>query len=137
MPFLDFCCSSQKFVIYVTGSNENKEQFMEKVFAIKTKDLAFTEYSIHIEGALVFIQVLKNEEELESVHNMHMNMANGVIYLKDTDEKIKTNKKALFVLMTGKSKIESERNILVSSVVNGSYEECRSGVEELVKMIKQ
>lgn len=136
MSFFDFCCGNQKFVIYVTGTNESKELFMSQVFGIKLKDLSFCEYTTTIEGSIVFIQVLRNENELNSVHDMHMNMANGVIFLKEQDEKLKTTKKALFVLMSGKSRIESEANVLVSSVVDGNFDDCKKSVNGLVKMIK-
>ena len=137
MSIFDCCCNSQKFVIYVTGSNENKELFMSQVFGIKVKDLSFSEYCTAIEGSTVYIQLLKDENALDPVHDMHMNMANGVVFLREKDEKVKTNKKALFVLMNGKSRLESEGNILVSSVVNGSFNECKNGVNDLIRSIKK
>jgi hypothetical protein len=124
-------------VIYLTGSYKNKELFMFQVFGIKIKDSSFSEYKTTVEGSTVYVQLLKDENGLDSVHDMHMNMANGIIFLKENDQKIKTNKKVLFVLMNGKSEIESDENLLVSSIVDNSFEESRKGVDDLVKLIKK
>lgn len=137
MSIFNCCCQDQKFLIYINGADEDKELFLNEVFGIKLKDLSFSEYKVTIEGVIVYLQVLRNQKDMSSVHDMHLNMANGVIFLQSHDQKVNTNKKSLIVLMNGKSRMENEGNVIVSSVINGNFNESKQGVNELVKMIKQ
>lgn len=68
---------------------------------------------------------------------MHMKMANAIIALRDGDSVPDSDKKMLLVRMNGQSKMESENNVIVKSVVNDSFEEAKKGVKELTKIIKK
>lgn len=137
MSIFDCCCGGQKYIVFLTGSKEDKVVFCEKMFSIKLKDISFSEYEFRFGGTNIILQVLENDEELKEVHDMHIKMANGVIYLKRKDEPVRTGKNAFVVFLNGRSKQESEGNIIVSSVVDGSYDECRDGLKKFVKMIKR
>ncbi|ELA41727.1 uncharacterized protein VICG_01231 [Vittaforma corneae ATCC 50505] len=133
---LNCCCPNQKYTIYITGSMEDKRIFCEKVFNIKLRDISFSENLVHFNGTSLILLVIANEGDLRDVHQMHMKMANAVILLRDRDENVETDKKTLFVRMNGKSQLESENNLIVRSVIKGSYEDARDGVKELTKLIK-
>lgn len=115
---------------------EDKKIFCEKVFNIKLRDISFSENLVHFNGASLILLVIANEEDLKDVHQMHMKMANAVIMLRDRDENLESDKKVLFVRMNGKSQLESENNLIVRSVIKGSYEDVKEGVRELTKLIK-
>lgn len=137
MSVFDCCCGGQKYIVFLTGSKRDKAEFCEKMFGIELKDISFSEYELRFGGANLILQVLENDEELKEVHDMHMKMANGVIYLRRKDEPVHTNKNALVVYLDSASKQESEGNIVVSYVVNDSYADCKDGLKKLVKMIKK
>jgi hypothetical protein len=137
MSIFDCCCQDKKYVIYINGSDEDKELFLNKVFGLKLKDISFSEYKVTVDGAIIYLQALRNQKEMISVHDMHTNMANGVIFLQNHDQKVDSNKKALVIFMNGKTRLENEGNMIVSSVVNQNFEDAKKGVNALVKMIKQ
>lgn len=137
MSIFDCCCGGQKYIVFLTGPKEDKAMFCEKMFGIKLKDISFSEYELRFGGANLILQVLENDQELREVHDMHMKMANGVIYLKRKDGPVHTDKSALVVFLNGRSKQESEGNVVVSSVTEDSYADCKDGLKKLVKMIKK
>lgn len=132
----DCCCSSQRYVVYVTGSVENKKIFYEKVFNKKLKDLSFSETLVTYNCTNLILLTINNEKDVKDVHEMHMKMANGIIILEDRDEEMTATKPTLFVKMNGRSRIEKEKNLIVCSVENDKFDESRRGVKKLTNMIK-
>lgn len=115
---------------------ESKKTFCSNVFGIRLKDISFSETLVRFNGTSLILLVMSSEEELTDVHEMHMRMANGIIMLRNSDEIPRTDKKTLFVRMNGSTQLESDGNLVVRSVVNGSYEEAKDGVKKLTALIK-
>lgn len=136
MSVFDCCCGGQKYIIFITGHKKDKDMFLEKMFGIRAKDISFSEYEVRYKCSNLIIQMLENDEDLKEVYDMHTKMANGVVFLRDNDIPVKTNKKALFVYLSGKSKQESEGNIIVSSIEDSSYADCKQGFNKLISKIK-
>jgi hypothetical protein len=134
---LNCCCPTQKYTVYVSGSFNDKKLFYQKVFKTEIKDISFSEHFVRFNGTSLILLMISNEENLGDVHKMHMERSNAIIMLRNSDEGIDRNKNTLFIRMNGKSHLESENNVIIRSVINGSFEDAKDGVKALTRLIKK
>lgn len=136
MGLFNFCCDSRNYVIFLTGKDEDKKVFLKKVFNVEYKDLNFCEYDTSIGWYNLIVQVLRKEEDIKEVYERHIKSSDAVVYLSDVDEPVTVKNHSLFVLMNGKSNQESEGRLLISSVENNNYKDCKNKLKQLIKNIK-
>lgn len=73
---------------------------------------------------------------IEEIDTLHSKASCGVVYLSELDKAITPRKRTLFILMNGKSQQVSDERVIVASVANGSYSECKTGLNKLIDMVK-
>lgn len=126
------CCGAQKHIIYIVGQKDHKEQFLEHVLKIKHTSEPFAEAEVSHKGVSLLLQTCEVGDRLTEVTQLHSKMACGIIYISETDVCVNYENYILFVLMNKKSKQASDERVIVASVVDGDYGECKQGFDKLV-----
>lgn len=138
MGLFNFCCDSRSYVIFLVGNKEDKKTFLKNVFNLEAKDVNFSEYEVSIGWSPAVIQMLDNDnDEVKEVYDMHMRSCNGVIRLSNDEEPISVTKDTLLVFMNGRPIQQSEGKLLVASVENNNYKDCKNKLKSLLKNINK
>ncbi|KAI5168316.1 hypothetical protein PAEPH01_0029 [Pancytospora epiphaga] len=126
------CYETRKHIIYIIGEKAHKEEFVRKVLDVVPNNDAFEEFNVNYKHTPLVIQSCYVDTTLEEIDNTHSKLACGIVYLSKTDKPVSYNNHTLFVLMGSKSRQVSEDRLIVASVQNESYAECKEGFDILI-----
>lgn len=131
------CCDSSMHTVFILGSKENKSLFFEKVLFLKFEPEAFTEIKFKYNSTPLLIQSCEVGDNLDEIKTLHSKTSCGIIYLSDKDIFLNFDSHSLFVLMNHKSKQISDGNLIITSVINDNWEECKEGFNKFVENLNK
>lgn len=130
------CCGAYKHVIYLIGKKEHKDLFLKNVLNIDASSDTFQEQEIKDFGVPLVIQTCELSPRLREIRSLHTKMACGVVYVSSEDVSVDFSSFTLFVLMNKQTRQKNDSNMIVSSVIENNWEECKEGFKKLVETIK-
>ena len=131
------CCESSKHIILVVGSTEDKKAFYKNVLDIDVEDKSFAEHEIKYNSVPLIIQSVETGHGMEEVEELHARSSCGVVHLTREDIPAEYPSYTLFVLIGSESRQTPEQRTMVSSVLGGSWEDCKQGFNTLVKGLSE
>lgn len=130
------CCESTKHVVYIIGQKQHKDAFIKNVFGLSKEQEAYSEFEAKYDGYDLVVQLCDLDTQPNELHELHSSFSCMVVYLTVEDKPVTFGNYTLFVLMGKQSKMMTEDQLTITSVVNDSYDECKRGFSSILQAIK-
>ncbi len=129
------CYGSEIHTIFVIGDKENKINFFKNVLDIEYKTDPFFEKKIVYNSVELLVLSCEVGDNLEDIMNLHSKASCAIVLLSNVDVPLVYDKFTLFVLMNKKSVQITDNHLVVASVINEDWNDCKEGFGTLVRYI--
>ncbi|KAI4290833.1 hypothetical protein PAPHI01_0107 [Pancytospora philotis] len=130
------CFERDKHVVYLIGRKQYKDAFIKNIFGLTGEKEAYSEFTVNYKSMDLIVQMCDMDTQPYELDELHSSLACIVVYLTEEDRPVTFGNYTLLVLMNARSKQFSEDRLTVTSVVDGSFDECKKGFDMLVGSIK-
>ncbi|KAL6122116.1 hypothetical protein NUSPORA_00855 [Nucleospora cyclopteri] len=113
--FCTSCCQEQKKkVVFLTGNDEYKKQFIN-LYGLPNNITEYTEHEIQLGSDIVVLCMVTEKVDDANIEEMHSKNSSSIVVFSSTDTPYESKKPVLFVFTKGKSSQNSSQNYTVIS----------------------